>query len=243
MQLPAPLFRGTLVRRYKRFLADVILECGETVTAHCPNPGSMLGLNEPGLTVWLSRSDDPRRKLAHTWQLLEVDGAMVGINTHLPNAIAAEAIAAGRVPELAGYDGLRREVPYGANSRVDILLEGGRDGRPAYVEIKNVHLRRGGSLAEFPDCPTARGVKHLTELGTMAEAGARAVMLFVVQRTDCRRFAIAGDIDPAYEAAFEQALARGVEAICYDCRIGTREIVLNRAREITLPPGKRALLR
>jgi sugar fermentation stimulation protein A len=222
MRFPAPLVPATLVRRYKRFLADVVLPSGETVTVHCANPGSMTGLNAPGAQVWLSKSDNPKRKLAHSWELIEVDlggGAeLVGINTAHPNALAAEAIAAGAIPDLSGYASIRREVKYGKNSRVDFLLEG--PGRPAcYVEVKNVHLMRQPGLAEFPDSVTKRGAKHLAELADMAAAGAHAVMLFLVQIGSARRFALARDIDPTYGKAFDAARATGVKAIAYRCGI------------------------
>jgi sugar fermentation stimulation protein A len=220
VRFPAPLVPATLIKRYKRFLADVMLPSGETVTAHCANPGSMIGLNVPGARVWLSRSDNPKRKLAHSWELIEVDlggGAeLVGINTTNPNALAAEAIAAGAIPELAGYAMIRREVKYGRNSRVDFLLEG--PGRPAcYVEVKNVHLMRQPALAEFPDAVTKRGAKHLMELSGVASAEFRAVMLFLIQIGSARSFALARDIDPAYGAAFDRARKGGVEAIAYRC--------------------------
>jgi len=233
MRLP-PLIRGTLIRRYKRFLADVRLETGDEVTAHCPNPGSMMGLADPGIPVFLSHSDNPRRKLAHTWQLAEVDGGLVGINTNHPNAIVAEAVATGAIPELRGYESLRREVKYGINSRIDLLLDDKPGAPPAWVEIKNVHLRRTGDLAEFPDSVTARGTKHLRELMDVAAAGGRAVMLYLVQRTDCRRFAIAGDIDPTYAAALKEARAAGVEALCYECCITPEEITVSRPCEIDI---------
>jgi sugar fermentation stimulation protein A len=222
MRFTAPLVPATLVRRYKRFLADVALPGGETVTAHCANPGSMIGLAAPGAPVWLSRSQNPKRKLGHSWELVEVDlgsGAeLVGINTTNPNALAAEATAAGLIPELSGYRSFRREVKYGRNSRVDFLLE--EPGRPpCYVEVKNVHLMRQKGLAEFPDAVTKRGAKHLQELAAMAAAGARAVMLFLVQIASAERFALARDIDPAYGLQFDLARAQGVEALARRCRL------------------------
>lgn len=212
MRFPVPLVPGRLVRRYKRFLADCRLDSGEEVTAHVANSGSMLGLATPGARVYLARSGDPKRKLAWSWQLVEADGALVGIDTGLSNRIVAEAIAEGRIPALAGYRTLRREVPYGARSRVDMLLEG--EGRPpCYVEVKSVTLSRRPGIAEFPDAVTARGARHLAELAAMASAGARAVLLYLVQRGDCRRFEIAADIDPAYAAAALAARAAGVEML------------------------------
>jgi sugar fermentation stimulation protein A len=222
MRFSAPLIEATLVKRYKRFLADVMLPSGETVTAHCANPGAMIGLCPPGARVWLSLSTNPNRKLRHSWELIEVDfggGAeFVGINTSLPNALAAEALAAGAIPELTGYATIRREVRYGANSRVDFLLEA--PGRPpCYLEVKNAHLMRQAGLAEFPDAVTKRGAKHLVELAAMKAAGARAVMLFLVQIGSAQRFALARDIDPAYGRAFDLARAAGVEAIARRCRL------------------------
>jgi sugar fermentation stimulation protein A len=175
--------------------------------------------------VWLSKSDNPKRKLAHSWELIEVDfggGAeLVGINTSHPNALASEAIAAGAIAELAGYANIRREVKYGKNSRVDFLLEA-----PArtdcYVEIKNVHLMRQTGISEFPDAVTKRGAKHLVELSDMVAAGHRAVMLFLIQIGSAQRFALARDIDPGYGKAFDLARRAGVDAIAYRCKI-TRE--------------------
>lgn len=243
MRFATPLIRGTLLKRYKRFLADVTLADGSTVTAHCGNPGSMLGLAAPGSTVWLSRSTNPARKLAYSWELVEADTGrgpvLVGINTAHPNLLAVEGIAAGAIRELAGYARLRREVRYGRSSRIDILLED--EARPpCHVEVKNVHLMRRAGLAEFPDCVTARGAKHLDELAEVAQAGGRAVILYLVQRGDADAFALAGDIDPAYARAFDRALACGVEALAYACTPTPEGIELAHALAIrpSSPPSE-----
>lgn len=219
MQFSAPLIGGRLVKRYKRFLADVVLDdSAEEVTAHCANPGSMLGLKEPGSRVWLSPSDNPKRKLKYSWEVIEADGALVGINTAHPNKLVEEALQAGRLPDLAGFSSLRREVKYGKNSRIDILTEH-EDGRLCYVEVKNVHLMRQAGLAEFPDSVTARGAKHLAELADMVADGHRAAMVFLVQRPDCGTMSLASDIDPGYAAAFEAATQAGVEAYAIGCDV------------------------
>lgn len=225
MRFPSPLVEGRLVRRYKRFLADVELVTGEIVTVHCANPGSMIGLAEPGMRVLLSRAANPLRKLPWSWELVETDGALVGINTAHPNGIVAEAIRAGAIPELGGYMVLRREVRYGRNSRIDILLEGG-DRPDAYVEVKNVHLSRKKGLSEFPDSITARGAKHLAELSDVAAAGLRGVMLYLVHRGDTGSLALARDIDPAYGAAFDAARKAGVEMLAYRCIVTPEEVTL-----------------
>ena len=230
MQFQAPLVRGQLLRRYKRFLADVVLDSGETVTATCPNTGSMIGLTTPGSVAWLSESDSKTRKYRHTWEMIEADlGAgpsLVGINTNRPNALIAEAIGEGRVGELLDYAGLRREVKYGVNSRIDLLLECASKGL-CYVEIKNVHMMRNPGDAEFPDSVTERGAKHLNELSAMVSEGHRAVMMFLIQRGDAERFSLARDIDPVYGKAFDAALAAGVEMLAYRCRLSPEEIVLD----------------
>lgn len=225
MDFPDPLVPGRLIARYKRFLADVALADGREITAHVANPGAMTGLAEPGAEVWLSPARNPKRKLRWSWELVRVGDGLVGVNTSWPNGIVAEAIEAARVPEFAGYDRLRREVRYGQNSRIDLLLDG--DGRgKCYVEVKNVHLRRGAGAA-FPDAVTKRGAKHMAELAAMAAAGHRAAVFYLVQRADCRDFRIAADIDPDYDAAFSAARRAGVEAACYACRISTSAIVLD----------------
>jgi sugar fermentation stimulation protein A len=234
MDFPSPLARGRLVSRYKRFFADVVLDDGRAITAHCPNPGAMLGLNTPGLPCWVSRSDDPKRKLAHTLELVEADGGLVGINTMHPNRLVAEALAADAIPELTGYATHRREVRYGANSRVDFLLEH-PDRPPCWLEVKNCHLRRTGTLAEFPDCVAARSLKHLRELTAMVEAGHRAVALFVIQRTDCDAFQACADLDPAFAAGLGRAIEGGVELFAYACDITLEGVSI--ARRVPLLSG------
>ncbi|MBM3617356.1 MAG: DNA/RNA nuclease SfsA [Alphaproteobacteria bacterium] len=225
MILP-PLTRGKLIKRYKRFLMDATLESGEMVTAHSVNTGSMHGVLDEGNGVWMSRSDNPARKLAYTWELVEAQGTLMGINTSFANKLAVEAIRNGAIPELAGYETLRTEVKYGTNSRIDILLESA--GKPpCYVEVKNAHMKRG-TRAEFPDAVTARGAKHMEELGILAAQGIRAVVLFVVQRDDCDGFSLAADIDPAYADAVKRALTKGVEAMAYCCYVAPDEIRIHR---------------
>lgn len=232
MKFDKPLVPGTLIKRYKRFLADIQLDTGEIVTAHLANSGAMLGTSTPGFRVWLSPAAGPGRKLAWSWELVEVDGFLVGVNTQHPNRIVAEAIAAQEIPELAGYDGLKREVKYGVNSRIDILLT--HDARPpCYVEVKNVHLKRD-DWAEFPDAVTVRGTKHLHELSQMVSQGARSVMVYLVQREDCLSFRPAGTIDPIYTAALAKAMEDGVEAICYTCQMSLDGLSIGRPLPIII---------
>lgn len=224
---PTPLIEGRLLRRYKRFLADVEFPGGRVEVVHCPNPGAMLGLDTSGARAYVSVSGSLTRKLPMTLEIVEADGGLVGINTNLPNTLFAAAIAARTVPELVGYAVMRREVRYGEASRIDILLED--DARPpAYVEIKNVHLMRQPGLAEFPDSVTARGAKHLAELARVVAEGGRGVLAFVVQRSDCDRVAVAADLDPAYAKAFAAARQSGVEVIAYACRITPEGIGIER---------------
>jgi sugar fermentation stimulation protein A len=227
MLLPQPMAHGRLVSRYKRFFADVMLDDGTALTAHCPNPGAMLGLNMPGLGVWISRSDAPKRKLAWTLELVEDGAALAGVNTMNPNRLVAEALAADVMPELAGYATHRREVKFGEASRVDFLLE--HPGRsPCYLEVKNCHLRRGGTLAEFPDCVAARSTRHLRELTAMVAAGARAAALIVVQRTDCDAFSACADLDPTFAAGLEAAADAGVEVLVYSCAMSPEAVTIER---------------
>ncbi len=232
MKFPDPLIRGTLIKRYKRFLSDIELENGEVVTAHCANSGSMLNVKEPGSEVWLSPARNPDRKLRFTWELIKVGESFVGINTAHPNGLVENAIKDGTIKELQGYEDLRREVKYGKNSRIDILLES-PDKPACYVEVKNVTLKRESSAAEFPDAVTARGAKHLDELGQMVDDGHRAVMVYLVQREDCDSFTLSDDIDSAYGKAYKHALNKGVEAICYTCKITTTGIDVTTSLPIT----------
>jgi len=227
MRFQTQLIPATLIRRHNRFLADIRLDDGREVVAHCPNPGSMMGLKEPGLRIWVEPNDDPKKKLDYGWRLVELPGGhWSGIDAGLPNKIVAEALAERRIAELVEYKVIRPEQKYGTRSRIDFLLSG--DGLPdAYVEVKNVHLRRADDWAEFPDSVTARGTKHLGELQTIAATGARAVMLYLVQRTDCARFRLAPDLDPAYAAAFDAARENGVEVLCYGTDISPEGIWLS----------------
>jgi sugar fermentation stimulation protein A len=223
MRFDPPLVPATLVQRYKRFLFDAVLADGSTITGSCPNTGSMRGLTAPGSKIWVSLHDSPTRKYRHMFEMVEVEGEVIGINTGLPNRLAEEAIQAGLIPSLSRYQTIRREQRYGRNSRIDFLLSG--DGLPdAYVEVKNVHFSRISGLAEFPDTVTKRGEKHLEELGDMVDAGHRAVMIYLIQRHDCQRFSICADLDPNYAQAFDRAQVRGVEAYALRCRVSPEEI-------------------
>lgn len=227
MRFETPLVPARLIRRYKRFLADCTLEDGREVTAHCANPGSMMGLAEPGEKIWLEPNDDPKKKLKYGWRLVDHDnGHFTGVDTSVPNKALRIALEAGEIPELAAYKTVRAEVKYGSNSRIDFLLT--QPGLPdAYVEVKSVTLSRQPGLAEFPDSVTARGTKHLGELAEMAAQGHRAIMLYLVQRTDCDRFELAADIDPAYASAFEVARAQGVERLVLGTQISPEGVRVN----------------
>lgn len=227
MRFLPPLVPATLKRRYKRFLADVVLPDGTELTAHVANPGAMTGLMTPGARVWLSRAKNPERKLPYSWELVEADlGSgveIVGVNTGHPNVLVAEAIVTNSISELTGYESIRREIRYGRNSRIDFLLEAPARP-PCYVEVKNVHLMRQPGVAEFPDSVTTRGAKHLDELSNVVASGARAAMLFLIQIGSAETFALARDIDPAYGAAFDRARANGVEAFAYRCALNYEAI-------------------
>ena len=227
MQFTPPLTPGTLHRRYKRFLADITLGTGEEITAHVANPGAMTGLAEPGSAVWLSRSDDPKRKLKWSWQLATgTSGALVCVNTGLTNTLVAEGLAAGAIPTLKQAGPARREVKVG-DSRLDFQL-----GEDCFVEVKAVTLSRQPGLAEFPDAKTARGVKHLKELAQLRQQGFRAAMLYVAMRDDCTRFQIARDIDLAYDEGLKHAVEAGVEVITAVITASPEGLVLQKNRTL-----------
>ena len=216
MRLPQPAIEGVFVRRTKRFFVDVVLADGSQVTSHCPNTGSLLGCLEPGRRVWLRDSKNLERKLRYTFQAIQVGRTWVNVDTSLPNALVFEAVAEGRIPELKGYASIRREVAYGHNSRIDLLLES-PERPPCYVEVKNTTLVESGQ-ALFPDAVTERGLKHLKELMGVVRKGGRAVQFFLVSRADARSFAPAEQIDPAYAKALRRAKQNGVEVLAYSAR-------------------------
>ena len=233
MKFARALVPGRLIQRYKRFLADVELEDGRTVTAHCANPGAMTGLADPGLRVWLEPNDDARRRLDWSWKLAELETGLACVDTSIANRVVEEALTAGAVPGLAGYGALRREVKYGEGSRIDFLMTG--EGRAdCHVEVKSVTLRRGDG-AEFPDTTTARGAKHMRELAAVARTGARAVALYLIQRTDCAAFRLAADIDPAYAEAARAATEAGVEMLAFSAAITPEGVTFGPQRPIRAP--------
>ncbi|MCW1954799.1 MAG: DNA/RNA nuclease SfsA [Roseobacter sp.] len=224
MRFQTPLEPATLLRRYKRFLADIRLADGREAVAHCANPGSMMGLAEAGMRIWVEPNDDPKKKLKYGWRLVEHGaGQFSGVDTSVANRVVKAALETGEIGGL-DYVQLRPEVKYGEKSRVDFLLQGG--ARDIYLEVKSVTLMRQAGLAEFPDSVTARGLKHLQELAAMVAQGHRAVLFFLVQRTDAQAVTVAKDIDPAYAAGLRAAMAAGVEALAYDCRIDPQGIAL-----------------
>lgn len=226
MRFQTELVPARLIRRYKRFLADCTLADGREVVAHCANPGSMMGLATPGTRIWLEPNDDPKKKLKFGWRLVDHEnGHFTGVDTGLPNRAVKAALQARKITALCAYTGVRAEVKYGESSRIDFLLS--ETGLPdAYVEVKSVTLSRTPGLAEFPDSVTARGAKHLGELAHVAQAGHRAVLLYLVQRTDCSHVTMAQDIDPTYAAAHAAATAAGVETLCIGTHISPKGVTL-----------------
>lgn len=235
MRFASPLVEARLLRRYKRFLADMEFADGTLDTASCPNTGSMMGCANPGSRVWLTHAPSPTRKYDYTWELVEaLPGVMVGINTSRPNRLVEEAIQSGIIAELAGYSAIRREVKYGAEgSRIDLLLEG-KDA-PCYVEVKNVTAAVENGVALFPDAVSQRGAKHLRELMTMVKQGHRAVLVFCVQRGDVTEVRPADEIDPVYGRTLREAIAGGVEVLAYRANISLESIALETRLPVVCP--------
>jgi sugar fermentation stimulation protein A len=220
------LLSGTLLKRYKRFLADVKLETGEIVTAHCPNTGSMKGCCEPGRRVFLSIHDNPKRKYKYTWELIAMPTSLVGVNTLVPNQLVYQSIAQKQIPELSEYDVIQREVKISEHSRIDLMLTG-RNGERCYVEIKNCTLVTDG-VAQFPDAVTSRGLKHIADLEKLTADGHRCMMFYFIQRMDAQTFQPADHIDPEYGRGLRRAVKNGIEVLAYDVRIDVQHIELNR---------------
>lgn len=229
MHFTPPLLSGTLIRRYKRFFADVALDSGEHIQAHCPNTGAMKGVCSPGMRVLVQYAPSPGRSLSYTWQATQQDGEWVGVNTYLPNRLVREAFSEAQLDLFSGYERLEAERPW-EESRIDFLLHHA-DGSMWYIEVKNVHYRHGDT-AFFPDCPTTRGVKHLHTLARIAEKGIRASVLYVVQRSDCSHFQVAGFFDADYGHAAEKAWAAGVTCYAWGCSISPQRIAF--ARPLTM---------
>lgn len=235
MKFPAPLVEGILIKRYKRFLADVTLQNGEVITAHTPNTGSMTGCSDPGSPVWLMHHDNPKRKYPHSWELVQnKQGIMVGINTGLPNKLAQESIESGVVKELSGYQIIRREVNYGKErSRIDLLLEGHASEPDCYVEVKNVTLCENGK-GMFPDAVSKRATKHLRELMEMRSEGYRSVIFFCIQREDVTSMSAAAHIDPEYADTLRMAKEQGVEILAYRASPNPKKIELKKQVSVSV---------
>lgn len=229
MQFSFPLIQGTLIKRYKRFLADVQLTDGSIVVAHCPNTGAMTGCAEPGWKVWLSPSNNPKRKLLYTWEVVLTEQFhWIGINTHRANVLVKEAIQENKISELVGYKNLQAEVKFGEeNSRIDFLLTD-PEKADCYVEVKSVTLLNDNK-GYFPDAKTLRGQKHLRELSLIASLGRRAVLFFCVQHTGIRSVQVAKHIDPDYAKELKRAMLSGVQILCYDCEINSEKIYINQS--------------
>lgn len=231
MKFPSPLQAATLIKRYKRFLADVITDEGEELTVHCPNSGSMRGCSTPGSRVMLSTSPNPKRKYPQTLEMVQDGDTWIGVNTMLTNAIVAEGIMDGRVKELAGIEKLTREVKTSKSSRLDLLLE--RGDEKIYVEIKNCSLAQNG-WAMFPDAVTARGTKHLNELASLVAKGYRGVLFFCIQRADVERFKPAADIDPLYAETLSKVAEKGVQVIAYQAEVAPKSIEITKFIPVSL---------
>ncbi len=219
------LISGELIKRYKRFFVDVKIN-KSTVTAHCPNTGSMLGLLDKGNKVWLSKTDNIKRKLKYTLQFIEYENTKIGINTHLTNKIVYEALNNKYIENFKNFENIQKEVKYGSNTRFDFLVCS--NNRKAFIEVKNVTLSRKKGIAEFPDAVTSRGLKHIDELLNASKEGYEVYILYVIQRDDCKKFEVAKDIDPRYYELLTKAVKKKLKILCYDCKISSKGIKLNR---------------
>jgi len=224
MEFKNKLLQGTLVKRYKRFFADIKYK-NETITAHCPNSGSMMGLLNKDNVVWFSKSDNLKRKLKYTLELININKRLVGINTLLTNKIVYEALRNKKIKDLNKFDNIKTEVKFSEKTRFDFLISNNK--KQCFLEVKNVTLSRESKIAEFPDATTLRGTKHLKELITAKKKGYESYILYLIQRDDCDSFRIAEDIDREYKIAFNEALKNGVKILCYDCKLSNEEIRLN----------------
>jgi len=224
MKFKQRLLQGTLIKRYKRFFADIKYN-NKTIIAHCPNSGSMMGLLDKGNKVWFSVSDSPTRKLKYTLEIIEINKKNVGINTLLTNKIVLEALNSKKIKSLAKFNNIKTEAKFSINTRFDFLLT--NDKEKCFLEVKNVTLVREETVAEFPDAITTRGTKHLNELCNAVEKGYQSYILYLIQREDCKFFKIAEDIDEKYKIAFNSAIKNGIKVLCYDCSLTSDEIKLN----------------
>ena len=225
MKFKDRLLQGFLIKRYKRFFVDIKYQ-NKTITAHCPNSGSMLGLLNSGNIVWFSMNDNPKRKLKYTLQMIEVEKKLVGVNTHITNKIFLEAIEGKKIKNLIKFDNIRTEVKFSTNTRFDFLISNNKE--KCFLEVKNVTLVRNNNIAEFPDAVTSRGIKHLKELVNANKKGYESYIVYVIQREDCKIFKIAKDIDEEYKNSFDFALNNGVKILCYDCKLNNEEIIINK---------------
>ena len=231
MNFKETLISGELIKRYKRFFVDVKID-NNVITAHCPNTGSMMGLLKTGNRVWLSKSNNPKRKLKYTLQIIENQKVKVGINTHLTNKIVLDALNNSLIKELRNFDIINQEVKFGENTRFDFLIT--KKTKKTFIEVKNVTLSRQKGLAEFPDSVTSRGLKHIKELINASKKGYEIFILYVIQRDDCKKFALDKDIDPEYCELLVKAVKKKLNVICYDCKFSAKGIKLNRRIQFKL---------
>ena len=224
MKFKEKLLQGTLIKRYKRFFVDINYQ-NKTITAHCPNSGSMMGLLNKGNSVWFSEASNPERKLKYTLEIVNVDKKLVGINTQLTNKIVLEALNQKKIKNLVKFDHIKTEVKFSDKTRFDFLISNNKE--KCFLEVKNVTLVRSNKTAEFPDAITSRGTKHLKELINAKKKGYKSCILYLIQREDCKSFKIANDIDQEYKTTFNEALKNGVKMLCYDCKLSNEEIRLN----------------